>query len=122
MIVYQESKETFMSYVCESKIDYIIHENFKKELGHKTSESEVRSWANSMQYMRNVLDGASITNDAKISIECQVPNTSKRQECSRHERPHEKRFTESQRVADLIIKNTYYFNDQRYEGMFGIQQ
>jgi hypothetical protein len=31
-----------------------------------------------MQYMRNVLDDAAIPNDAKISIECQVPNTSKR--------------------------------------------
>jgi DUF2075 family protein/nucleoside-triphosphatase THEP1 len=31
-----------------------------------------------MQYMRNVLDDSQIPNDAKISIECQVPNTSKR--------------------------------------------
>ncbi len=78
MIVYQESKETFMAHVRESKIDYIIHDNFQKQLGRSTGKREVESWKNSMQYMRNVLDDAAIPNDAKISIECQVPNTSKR--------------------------------------------
>ncbi len=78
MIVYQESKETFMSHVRESKIDYIIHQNFQKQFQRKTSEREVASWRNSLQYMRNVLDDAEIPSDAKISIECQVPNTSKR--------------------------------------------
>jgi DUF2075 family protein/nucleoside-triphosphatase THEP1 len=78
MIVYHEDKLTFMSHVRESKIDYIIHENFKKQLGHSTSPSEVTSWARSMQYMRNVLDDAGIPNNSKISIECQIPNTSKR--------------------------------------------
>ena len=78
MIVYQESKETFMAHVRESKIDYIIHDNFQKQLGRSTGKREVESWKNSMQYKRNVLDDAAIPNDAKISIECQVPNTSKR--------------------------------------------
>ena len=78
MIVYQESKQTFMSHVRESKIDYIIHENFQKQLGRSTGKREIESWKNSMQYMRNVLDDTEIPNDARISIECQVPNTSKR--------------------------------------------
>lgn len=78
MIVYQESKQTFMTHVRESKIDYIIHKNFQKQLGKRTTEREVNSWKNSMQYMRNVLDDSAIPNDARISIECQVPNTSKR--------------------------------------------
>ena len=78
MIVYQESKQTFMSHVRESKIDYIIHENFQKQLGRSTGKREIESWKNSMQYMRNVLDDSEIPNDARISIECQVPNTSKR--------------------------------------------
>jgi putative NIF3 family GTP cyclohydrolase 1 type 2 len=78
MIVYQENKDTFMSQVRESKIEYIIHDNFIKNLGRDTSKSEVNSWKNSMMYMRNVLDDAAIPGDAKISIECQVPNTSKR--------------------------------------------
>jgi DUF2075 family protein len=78
MIVYQENKETFMAHVRESKIEYIIHDNFKRNLGRDTSKSEVTSWKNSMMYMRNVLDDAAIPADAKISIECQVPHTSKR--------------------------------------------
>lgn len=78
MIVYQESKETFMAHVRESKIDYIIHDSFRQKLGRSTNKREVESWKNSMQYMRNVLDDAEIPNDAQISIECQVPNTSKR--------------------------------------------
>ena len=78
MIVYQESKQTFMSHVRESKIDYIIHENFQKKLGRSTGKREVESWKNSMQYMRNVLDDPEIPNSVQISIECQVPNTSKR--------------------------------------------
>jgi hypothetical protein len=78
MIVYQENKSTFMLHVRESKIDYIIHDNFKSKLGRDTSKSEVDSWKNSMQFMRNVLDDSDIPNDAKISIECVVPSTSKR--------------------------------------------
>jgi len=78
MIVYQESKQTFMSHVRESKIDYIIHQNFQKQLGRSTGKREIESWKNSMQYMRNVLDDPEIPNNAQISIECQVPNTSKR--------------------------------------------
>ena len=78
MIVYQESKSTFMAHVRESKIDYIIHEQFKQRLGRRTGDREVISWRNSMQYMRNVLDDPEIPSDAKISIECQVPNISKR--------------------------------------------
>lgn len=67
-----------MSHVRESKIDYIIHENFQKQFGKRTNINEVNSWKNSMQFMRNVLDDSAIPNDAQISIECQVPNTSKR--------------------------------------------
>lgn len=78
MIVYQEDKNTFMTHVRESRIDYIIHGNFKKQLGRSTSSKEVLSWGNSMQYMRNVLDDPEIPSNAKISIECQIPNTSKR--------------------------------------------
>ncbi len=67
-----------MTHVRESKIDYIIHENFKEKLGRTTGKREIDSWKNSMQYMRNVLDDPEIPMDAQISIECQVPNTSKR--------------------------------------------
>ncbi len=78
MIIYQENKSTFMTQVRENDIEYIINEQFKQQLGYYTSKNEVNSWKNSLQYMRNVLDDAEIPSDATISIECRVPNTSKR--------------------------------------------
>jgi DUF2075 family protein len=78
MIVYQQNCKTFMSEVRESTIDYIIHDRFQKKYKHRTSESEVNSWRNSMQYMKNVLEVAEIPDDAMVTIECQIPQTSKR--------------------------------------------
>jgi len=78
MIVYQQNCETFMADVRESNIDYIIHQQFQQKLNHRTSESEVNSWKNSMQYMKNVLEVAGIPSDAMVTIECQIPQTSKR--------------------------------------------
>ena len=62
----------------ENVIDEVIYQNFKDKLGRNTSKNEIRSWGNSMQYMRNVLDDPFIPSDAQVSIECQIPNTSKR--------------------------------------------
>ena len=78
MIVYQESCETFMADVRESNIDFVIHNQFQQKLHHRTSESEVNSWKNSMQYMKNVLEVAEVPRDAMVTIECQIPQTSKR--------------------------------------------
>ena len=78
MIVYQESCETFMADVRESNIDFVIHSQFQQKLHHRTSESEVNSWKNSMQYMKNVLEMAEVPRDAMVTIECQIPQTSKR--------------------------------------------
>lgn len=78
MIVYQESCETFMADVRESNIDFVIHSQFQQKLNHRTSESEVNSWKNSMLYMKNVLEVAGVPRDAMVTIECQIPQTSKR--------------------------------------------
>ena len=78
MIVYQESCETFMADVRESNIDFVIHSQFQQKLHRRTSDKEVESWANSMQFMRNVLEIAQIPSDAMVTIECQIPQTSKR--------------------------------------------
>ena len=78
MIVYQESCETFMADVRESNIDFVIHSQFQQKLHHRTSDKEVESWKNSMQYMKNVLEVAEVPRDAMVTIECQIPQTSKR--------------------------------------------
>ena len=78
MIVYQESCETFMADVRESNIDFVIHSQFQQKLHRRTSDKEVESWKNSMQYMKNVLEVAEVPRDAMVTIECQIPQTSKR--------------------------------------------
>lgn len=78
MILYSEFKPRFIQDVRESIIDYRILESFKTQLRHGVSDNERRSWANSMLYMRNVLDDPEIPDDARISIEMQIPNTGKR--------------------------------------------
>jgi len=78
MIVYQQNCEVFMNDVRESKIDYKIHHQFQKKYNHRTSESEVNSWRNSMHYMKNVLEIAEVPADTMVTIECQIPQTSKR--------------------------------------------
>lgn len=78
MIVYQQNCETFMADVRESNIDFVIHQQFQQKYHHRTSENEVNSWRNSMQYMKNVLEVAQVPADAMVTIECQIPQTSKR--------------------------------------------
>ena len=78
MIVYQESCETFMADVQDSRIDLQILGQFKAKLNRSTSPSEIQSWSNSMQYMKNVLEVAEVPRDAMVTIECQIPQTSKR--------------------------------------------
>ena len=78
MIVYQESCETFMADVQDSRIDLQILGQFKAKLNRSTSPSEIQSWSNSMLYMKNVLEVADVPRDAIVTIECQIPQTSKR--------------------------------------------
>jgi DUF2075 family protein len=77
MIIYQESKATFVRQVKDNLIEYSIDKNFQDKLGHSVGSNERKSWRNSLQYMENILDDE-IPNDAQISIEYKVPNTSKR--------------------------------------------
>jgi len=67
-----------MADVLESRIDIEILSQFQNKLNRGTSTSEKKSWANSMQFMRNVLEIAHIPPDAMVTIECQIPQTSKR--------------------------------------------
>src|SRR5574344_2412411 len=78
MLVYHNSKKQFDQDVVLS----LIADKIKKELKEKgindENEREFRSWENSMNFMRNVLDDKDIPLDADVSIEYQIPQTSKR--------------------------------------------
>ena len=78
MIVYQSTKEGFLSDVLNNEIDSKIKAAFIRHLGRSTSQNEVLSWTNSMMHMNNVLSDPEIAKDAGISIEFQIPLTSKR--------------------------------------------
>ena len=78
MIVYASTKEGFREDVRLNRIEDVIHGMFKRQLGHGTSNSEIESWKNSMQYMSNVLDDKAIPNDTGVAIEYNIPQTSKR--------------------------------------------
>ncbi|MCB2216990.1 MAG: DUF2075 domain-containing protein [Desulfobulbaceae bacterium] len=56
----------------------IIFDAFQTATGKQTSESEIRSWVNSLQYMDRVLNDDEIPQDAGVAIEYHLPQTSKR--------------------------------------------
>lgn len=78
MLVYTANKMGFMDDVQSNIIEAKILDAFKRHLGHSTSESEIASWRNSMMYMKNILEDGGIPNDAGVSIEYKLPQTSKR--------------------------------------------
>lgn len=78
MIVYQSDKAGFLNDVLSNNISDIIHKAYFTKLGRHTSNNEVLSWQNSMMYMNSILSDDEIPNDAKVSIEFQIPLTSNR--------------------------------------------
>jgi DUF2075 family protein len=78
MLVYTANKMDFMDDVRSNIIETKILDAFKRYLGHSTSESEITSWRNSMMYMSQILMDGGIPNDAGVSIEYKLPQTSKR--------------------------------------------
>lgn len=78
MIVYQSSKKGFLDDVLTNDIENIVHRAFIEHLGRHTSYHEVLSFKNSLGYMYRIMDDAEIPLDSRISIEFQIPLTSKR--------------------------------------------
>ncbi|MDQ0350322.1 DUF2075 family protein [Alkalibacillus filiformis] len=77
MIVYEANKQEFLNHVDQDELVTHILDVFEEKLG-RTSESEIRSWDNSMLHMYRVLNDEEIPNDAGVAIEYKIPYTSKR--------------------------------------------
>ena len=77
MIVYEATKGEFLEHILNDQLTMKIYENYKKKIG-RTSQNEIRSWDNSMQYMYKVLQTNEIPEEAGVAIEYKVPTTSKR--------------------------------------------
>ena len=77
MLVYEGIKSGFIDDVNLNRIVDKIYDKYKQFFG-RTSESQLNSWKNSMQYMRGVLDDREIPDNAGVAIEFNIPTTSKR--------------------------------------------
>ena len=77
MIVYEATKGEFCYSVLTGSITKEIEYVYMSKIG-KSPKSQVRSWRNSMQYMKNVLEDNEIPNDCGVAIEFTIPTTSKR--------------------------------------------
>ena len=73
----RHSKQEFLQHVDQDVLVSHILEQFELKLG-RTSESEIRSWDNSMLHMYRVLNDRNIPDDAGVAIEYRIPYTSKR--------------------------------------------
>ncbi len=78
MIIYQSTKQNFISDVNSKNIDNVIHEKYFNKTGHHVGKSEQDSWRRSMHYMKDVLNDDDIPEDAGVVIEYLIPQTSKR--------------------------------------------
>lgn len=78
MIVYSAKKSDFNNDVITNQISNIIKNKLKELNLSGGAEAEYNSWKNSLNFMRNVLDDNEIPSDSEISIEYQIPKTSKR--------------------------------------------
>ncbi|MBQ2654615.1 MAG: DUF2075 domain-containing protein [Methanobrevibacter sp.] len=77
MIVYEATKSEFCDSVLAGSITDEIEHIYMAKIG-KSPESQIRSWRNSMQYMRTVLEDSKIPDDCGVAIEFTIPTTSKR--------------------------------------------
>lgn len=77
MLVYEGIKSEFINDVNLNLIVNKIYNKYKAFFG-RTTESQLNSWKNSMQYMRGVLDDDEIPNNIGVAIEFNIPTTSKR--------------------------------------------
>jgi DUF2075 family protein len=78
MIIYSSTKAGFQFEIEKGEIDIIIGSAFKEKLHRDVLSKEADSWWNSMQFMYGILSDKDIPADAGITIECQIPQTSKR--------------------------------------------
>ncbi|KKQ81501.1 MAG: hypothetical protein UT05_C0015G0010 [Parcubacteria group bacterium GW2011_GWF2_38_76] len=78
MIVYSETKKQFLEDVLSGQIKGNIQTSFIRELGHSTGRRETEAWQNSMQFMNTVMNDIEIPDDAGVTIEYKIPNTSRR--------------------------------------------
>ena len=77
MIVYEETVAGFVQDVLHDTITDKVYDKYKEHFG-RSSEGQIRSWHNSLEYMFKVLMTPSIPGEAGVAIEFNIPMTAKR--------------------------------------------
>ena len=77
MLVYNKTKKDFLEDVDTNNIENIILSELEKK-GHSVGKSELNSWKNSLNEMDKVLYRSEVPDDAGVSVEYKIPQTSKR--------------------------------------------
>lgn len=75
MIIYENTKSNFNQAVLNNEIAGFIEQEFARNGLEHNNWSETRSWMNSLNFMRNVLDTPDIPDDVKVAIEYRIPQT-----------------------------------------------
>lgn len=78
MIIYHNTKSGFVDDVRDNLIADKIEDSFRLQHINHNNDAEFRSWANSLQFMRNAIDDPEIDDGCELAIEYQIPLTSKR--------------------------------------------
>ncbi len=78
MIIYENTRGGFINDIRSGTIASKVENAFELHGIHHNNDAEFRSWANSLMFMRNVLDDDAIPEDITLAVEYQIPLTSKR--------------------------------------------
>ena len=76
MILFSCLKKDFDLYVTKGIISNLVYDAYKEKLGKKTKLSQIKAWANSLPFMKFILED--LPDDVGIAIEFNIPLTSKR--------------------------------------------
>jgi len=80
MRLYENSTNEFVNDVLFNELTPKLVKSFEKYYGHKPSPSEVNSWKNSLQYVKNFIEANRLYDNA-IALEYELPYTTKRIDC-----------------------------------------
>jgi DUF2075 family protein len=80
MKLYSGAIEEFVQDTVQNKVADKIRSSFESYYGHRVSPSEMTSWTNSLQFLKNVLEKSS-PSENMIVLEYELPYTNQRIDC-----------------------------------------
>ena len=78
MIIYNETSSAFLNHVYENNIGYVLKDKISEKMNKAVSQSELRSWENSLPQMAKVLRDADLKKDTHVLLEYKLPSSQKR--------------------------------------------